>query len=470
MKVFSPANAEKILVSSYIVLFALSFWWVVKLIRPDSEHFLIWGLVLGGNYFLSMGFYNFCYGLAFFLLCFGYWFKWRKGFGFKQWLVLLILASLLYLTHFFCFLMAQFLIAVTGSFVCLGDVREGKEPGSAPRSFAKLFLRSVVIPELCFLVFMLLNPFRAVGTQYVSHPETGYRLADILQHLRAHYGASIFYLLLDCFGSLAKIFILVTAVFIVIAFYWTFRRSQEPISAVGYGLATFSVVCIAFYIFGVSEYSGTGNGFLRERAGWFGLWGIFAFLASRGWNPRGKFLISATATILCVTSLLSGALWRRQVSPLLKTYDDVARLVEPGKTIFTVCYCIKFNTNYVLFRRVIVTPLLHAGDITALAGRDISLANYEGTSTSFPVEYLPEVNPALHTPKLMEIEYPQVVDLDDYEEKTGKSIDYVIVWGDQQIPEYGSGGDSPLWRQLRARYTLVYSSSGSSPLRLFRKM
>ena len=75
MKEFSPATAEKVLVTGYFVLFTLSFWWVIKLVRPDSEHFLVWGLALVSNWFILMGFYNFCYGLAFFLLCFGYWLK-----------------------------------------------------------------------------------------------------------------------------------------------------------------------------------------------------------------------------------------------------------------------------------------------------------------------------------------------------------------------------------------------------------
>ena len=465
MKGFSAANAEKILVSGYIVVFAISFWWVMKQIRPDSEHFLVFGLVLGGNWFLSMGFYNFCYGLVFFLIAFGYWLKWRRDFGIRQWAVLFTLAAILFLTHFFCFLMAAALIGVTGLFSCMGDARECKDRGTADRKFPELFVRSVIVPELCFLVFLLLNPLSAVGSQPGAYSMEAHRLANILHRLLAHHGTGIFYLLLDCQGIPAKIFVAVIGAFIVIVFYWTLRRSQEPISMISYGLAVFSVACFAIYVFAPSNYSGTGM--LRERAGWFGLWGIFAFLASREWHPRGRILIIAIATILCVTSLFSGLSWRHKVYPLLNYYDDAARLIEPGKTILDRCYCYASNTSFALFRQMTVHPIALAGDIAALSGRDILVANYEDLGTSFPVEYLPVVNPALVATTLTEYDQPEIADLASYE-KTGRSIDYVLVGGEPPASETGPG-DSPLWRQLGARYRLIYSSPGSFPVRLFRR-
>jgi hypothetical protein len=63
---------------------------------------------------------------------------------------------------------------------------------------------------------------------------------------------------------------------------------------------------------------------------------------------------------------------------------------------------------------------------------------------------------------------PETADMADYEEKTGRSVDYVLVWGGPSISAQ-SNDDSPLWKQLRARYTLIYSSADPSPLRLFRK-
>jgi hypothetical protein len=464
MKGFSAANAEKILVSSYIVLFALSFWWVLELMRPGSEHFLIWGLVLGANWFLSLGFYNFCYGLVFFLLCFGYWLKWRQSFGARQYLVLFILATLLYITHLFCFLMAALLIGITGSVASLADARRA-EHGSAFRSLAKVLLRSVVIPEMCFMVFLFLNPFSAAGSQYEAHPATAQSLTSILWRLTENHGAPIFYPLLDCGGTLAKMIILLLFAFIVAAFYWTLGRSPERVSAVSYGLAVFSVICLALYVFGGESYSGTGM--LRERAGWFGWWSAFAFLASREWKTRGKLFVSIIATIVFAMGLLSGALWRRQISPLLAPYSDAARMVESGKTMLSLCYCSPGASDFELFKRLRIRPLLHAGEITALVGRDFSVANYEGTGTSFPVEYLPEVNPAIREPEMMEIGSINA-DLVDYEEKTGRSIDYVLVWGGPDVSGQGNR-DSRLWTQLRARYTLIYSSPGLLSLRLFRR-
>jgi len=467
MKVFSAASAEKIVVSIYTVLFALSFWWVVEVVRPGSGDFMIWGLVLGRNWFLSMGFYNFCFGLVFFMLCFGYWFKWRKSFGIRQWLMLLLLATLLYFTHLFCFLMAAFLIGVTGLFDCLSEAREGGGTGRPLQSFAKSMLPTVVIPELCFIVLLFLNPFGAIKPQYASHPETPRKIAEMLQHATTIHMASIFDLLLDCSGTLAWIFVLAVDAFVIVGLYWTLGRSRERISAVSYGLAVFTVTCLVLYFFGPSAFSEKGD--LRERAGWFALWGAFAFLASREWQVRGKLIASGVATVACGLSVMTSALWRHQVSPLLMAYDDAAHVVQPGKTILSLCYCSPWNTNLEVFRRLTVFPLVHAGDIVALAGRDLSVEDYEGTLAGFPVEYLPQVNPSLHATELMEVEFnPGLADMTDYEAQTGRPIDYVLVWGEPAASDQ-SDSELPLWGQLQANYVLVYGAPGRTSLRIFQK-
>lgn len=465
MKEFSAANAEKILVSIYFILLSLSFWWVVEQLRPGSEHFLIWGLVLGGNWFLSMGFYNFCFGLALFMLSFGFWLRWRANFGAWQCLVLFILASLLYVTHLFCFLMAALLIGITGSALCLSELRQRRQQGNPFPHSARILIRSLVLPEMCFMVFLLLHPFSAAGIQYLPQPAPAQSPMKILHGLTENHGARIFCLPLDFRGLLAKIIILLLIAFIAAAFYWTLRRSREPISALSYGLAVFSVICLLFFVFCGDSYSGIG--LLRERAGWFGLWGVFAFLASRDWKTRGKRFVSIVAAIVLAMSLLSGALWRRQISPLLGPYSDAARMVEPGKTMLSLSYCSLAHSDFQLFKHLAVQPFLHAGEITALDGRDFSVANYEGTGTSFPDEYLPEVNPAIREPEMMKNDSMDA-DLVDFEEKTGKSIDYVLVCGAPDFPAQGKR-DSRLWTELRARYTLIYSSPGPVPLRLFKE-
>jgi len=466
MKLFSAATAEKVLVSLYLVLFAFSFLWVAELVRPGSGHFAIWGLVLGRNWFLSMGFYNFCFGLAFFLLCFGCWFKWRRNFGIARWLLFFLLASLLYFTHLFCFLMAAFLIGVTGSLLCLREAQGSGDLRSGLRKNARLFFGSVVIPEFCFLAFLALNPFGAIRS-HVPHPEAAARIASALQQSVASHGATIFDLLLDSNGILAWVLILAADAFIIVALYWTLARSEERIAPVSVALAVFTIICLILYFFGPKAFS--ENGDLQQRAGWFGLWGAFAFVASREWKARGKLWTSAVATVACAAGLVSGALWRSQVAPMLKAFDDAAQRVEPGRTMLSLCYCSPWNSNLALFQRVTVYPLLHAGDITALAARDFSIGNYEGTISGFPVEYLPQVNPALRTPGLMEVEYrPELADVADYEVKTGRSVDYVIVWGE---PEVAGQNDnvSPLWSQLGARYSLIYGAPGATSLRLYRK-
>ena len=462
MKIFSPSSAEKILVTTYLVLFALSFLWTVRTVCAGSEHFLNWGLVLGSNWFLSMGFYNFCFGLVLFQLSFGYWFKSRMRFGVWQWLVLFLSASLLYFSHLFCFLMTALLIGIVALIETLPEARRSRYA----RGPTNALIHSVVLPETCFLVLLLLNPFARVA-QPQADPSQGSLLANILHGLSFSRLTHVFYLLLDCYGFLSKTAVLLIGVLFVSAFYWTLVRSRERLSALSYAFAAISVVCFALYIFCPQPF--LGNGLLRERAGWFALWGAFGFLASRTWNAQGKLLVSVIASLVCALGLISGTIWRRDVSRLLRPYDDAARFVEPDKTMLSVCYCVPGSANPAVLRRLRIWPLEHAGDITALAARDISIANYEGMGSGFPIEYLPDVNPAIRAPAVMEnANNPEVTDPLEYEKNTGKSIDYVLVWGGPDVAGT-SGRSSTLSAQLQARYTLIYSAPAPSLLRLFRK-
>ena len=233
----------------------------------------------------------------------------------------------------------------------------------------------------------------------------------------------------------------------------------------------------------VGPASFSGQGLLQERAVWFGLCAGFTFLASCEWGLRGKLLTVSVSAMVCAVGLLNGAILRRDLAPLLRSYDEAARLVEPNKTFLYLCYCAPpsswysrsysstWYSNPAVLSRLRIWPLAHAGEITALGGRDFLVANYEATTSSFPVEYLPEVNPAVHAATLYEnvVTNPKVVDLADYEAKVGRPIDYVLVWGGRELNAQ-KAPQSALDKQLQARYTLIYAAPVPSLLSLFRRM
>jgi hypothetical protein len=104
-----------------------------------------------------------------------------------------------------------------------------------------------------------------------------------------------------------------------------------------------------------------------------------------------------------------------------------------------------------------------------LEGRDFSVDNYEATGSTFPLEYNPTVNPALHSKTFAAStsKRPQKTDIADYEAQTGESIDYVLIWGTGLGDWLESG--SILDQQLRSNYEEIYTSASPALLRLFKR-
>jgi hypothetical protein len=458
MKAFSAVVAEKILVTAYFVLFAFSFWWIVRVIHRDAEHFLAWGLVLGSNLFVRMGFYNFCYGLSLFLICLAYWLRNPRRFGPTQWLVLTLLSGILYFTHLFCFLMAQFAIGAVSAVSSLKE-RWRVEPRSEVFSSRKSrTLMPVIFPQFAFLPYFVLFLFQNIGSRLrVLHPDARslWERIFIVREL---------YVLVESRDLLAAATVAVIGLFLGLASYRVLSHPRMLNPPLFYGLAAFSVVCLTLFV-------ALPNSFheVPERAGWFGLCIGLLCLASYEWGVRGKAFIYGFSVMVCIMGIADEARWCRDVSALLSSYDDAARHIEPNRSILSLCYCDpKANQTYLL-TRLRWSPLEHAGEVTALAARDFSLSNYEATGSIFPVEYLPEVNPDLQSTTLDDYSIaPQTADLSAYESKAGRTIDYVLLWGGPQA-DARQTAESTLDQQLRSGYSLAYTSQPPSLLRLFER-
>jgi hypothetical protein len=75
MVVFDPSVAERLLVSGYVLLFALSFRAAIRAVAPESRWMATFALPLAYNAPLHMGFYSFSLSVALFPLAIAAWLR-----------------------------------------------------------------------------------------------------------------------------------------------------------------------------------------------------------------------------------------------------------------------------------------------------------------------------------------------------------------------------------------------------------
>jgi len=472
---FSPATAEKIIVSGYFVLFPLSFAYVVRTFTKEVWLFAIWGLVLANNLFIAMGFYNFCYSLVFFLLCFGYWMRERDGLGPKRLAGLCVLASLLYFSHVVGFFMAAFFIGVVALCFGLAERRSlaengDSEPGHATSASTlsspnlSTVLKRLLVPQLAFLPCVVIFCVSSIGSQPPFDPGKQSFSQRLLVFRELH-------VLVDSRGAQGILRMSLVGVFLAWGFYRAIANAVEQRRlAASDGLGILAVVCLSLCV--VVPWSISGGGMIPERMAWFALCAALLWLSSSStrWSIQARRAAIGGATLVVVLGLIGQTGWRYQLSPVVNAYEEAGRLLAPQKTILSLCYCNPEDNSNPVFSRLRIRPLEHAGDIAALEGRALSLDNYEAMGSAFPVEYRPLVNPALHSGTFSASSVsskPQNADIAGYEAQTGKTVDYVLLWGTGPGDLAESG--SILNRQLRSNYEQIHTSPPPAMLRLFKR-
>jgi hypothetical protein len=73
----APAAAEKVLVSGYVLLMAGALWYLAGAVERERAWLALLGLPFVWTTLLQLGFYNFCFGMALFLLALGLWWRHR---------------------------------------------------------------------------------------------------------------------------------------------------------------------------------------------------------------------------------------------------------------------------------------------------------------------------------------------------------------------------------------------------------
>jgi hypothetical protein len=391
-KFLPPLLAEKLLITFCLTLFVLGFRYLVQSFAPGGEAVPLFGFVLAGNWFLHMGFWNFCLSLplAFFARgCF------QRG-GRK-----LVFTSLVLLTYF-AHLLAWAVLAVCVAWLWFFTHR------------GRFRLAACVLAPAPLAAL-----FHAGGERTIEPGRIPGSLDALAVHLTGYLHS--FSLLEWAAGVLALLVLLPNAR----------GLKSSPLAWLSFLLALLSFLAPESY--------GTGT-FIAPRVMIFAT-ALFAAAAAAVSKPsRAAAAVFAICAIAMTAARQPGY---REGNRRIAAYRAFAAQLPQGSRVLPLNAGSPGSHS--------TGPLLHALGYES-AKRLINLRNYEAGVDYFLVRFRPEKSPygRLGTNKGMEKNPPEV-DLSSYE-----WIDYVLVQGDYRVAhprfELAAESLSPLTMRLyRAR-------------------
>lgn len=441
------ALAEKIILTSYMILFPLAFLALLEAVSPAARPFSLFAFIFAPSIFFQMGFWNFMFSIPLALLALRYYLRGRNR-PTPLWLVVLALWGLtVYEVHMGSWLV--FAIAL-GIFTAVEVIqlllrRPDSASGATPKRLmqAVVPLLTLVPPLLLTMGFMLGSQFRSVTAESV--PE---RLIDRVKPLAA---LQFLRTVSDADTRFAAAFALLVCILVAVAVRLRVRRAQTPgRSEVWLVLA---ITCGLLSLLAPTAVSGV---LLRQRLALYGWLFLVVWLSTQTWR---RSLLRFAAGCACLLAALP-FLWRipeyHYWDQRISEFASVATRVLPGATVLSIPMEDPAHR---------VDSLLHAVDLFA-PKPFIDLRNYEAATTYFPTEFRPEKRPFNSLGILVKLQRPApVFHLSRYEHQAHAAVDYLLFYG---------GGTECRERTLYARqlknYQLTYVSRPTRLVRLYRRL
>lgn len=425
MFVFDPRIAEKILVSGYVVLFPVAARYAAGAVDPERKWLGYLSFPLIYNQLFQLGFYNFSYSLALWLLAVGYWWRRRAspdaGFAVR--------INLLLLLCWFCHIVSLALALLAIGVLWLATLRQGWRTSWRRHLLHVLILVPQVILPLWFLA--------AQKGAVIPSSWTTEKMVEFLAYLEV----------LVFFGPpqawMGRALALVFLLFLVLTLAGRVRRQGSRLridvrEEDGFLLVSF--LLIAIYV--LSPEGMSGGGLLKQRLGIYPWLALLPWLAPRLPVRPGLPVREAAIGVLAVLALWSAGFVLRQyraVEPAIQAYLRPTEHIRPNSRVLPLLYS---TGPYSLY--------LHLIGYTAAEKGLIDWNNYQAVTRLFPTRFRRS-----HRAFWWVARGAHEIDLRSPELKT--RVDYIYAWG--------LDPGSLQARHLRRHYRLVYKEG---PARLYR--
>lgn len=342
---------EKLILSAYLGGLVLAGFYFVRSIDTEKTPLGLGFFLFGYNWFLLMGFYNFCLSMPLALFVIGYGLRHRGVLNPRRLVLMAVLFLLLYFSHLVSFGVAA--LALLVAFGCFGQ----------RRLYA---LGQLAVSAIPALVCGLWN--YSGGT----HADTPVYWLPV----NLHAANTITFKIGPLFRFGEAIWF--AALWCVLGFcLYRTVRSSRPAKTEDRIVWGFVAVAVALCWF--VPYNLLGGTSLNDR---FALYVGLFLIAAISWKALepSKNLLFVAFTVLVAAQLLYLHISFRQWNQQLAPFTRAAQHIDPQVRVLPLL----FSENVVGFY---ANPLLHADSHALLQKRGVSPCNYEAYLDHFPAVY-----------------------------------------------------------------------------------
>jgi hypothetical protein len=465
MYVVPPLVAHKVLLTGYVLLLPLSVRFALRAVRPGAESLALLAFPFVGNAFLHLGFYNFCYSLPLYFFVLGYWLRHRDGLSPLAGLVLAALTLVLYFCHLVSLAAAALGVGLLAAWLSLGEWLTWRKKGRVgPSPLRAVLWRRGVAPALAFLPSLALAALflRRQGTAAANN------VADVARGpMLFKLEALVSYSGWEVLVSLALAVTLLTAL-LCAAWPLGLRRGRTDAQA---GLLLLAAAYAA--VFFAAPQGMSGGLFIPQRLSLFPYFAVLLWLGTQPLGPWVRRGLAAAAVVIALVFLALHTARYAVFNDYLDEYVSAAAFIGPQETVLPLSFSHAGRDADGHALSVRASPFRHAAGLLAVKCRAVDLANYEGNAGYFPLTYRPEFNPFQqigldhgHPDRGLE-GFPPRVDFLSYQQRTGQSVDCVLLW--QLRDDVRRHPDTQaILAQLAEGYQKVYDSPRGF-VRLYRR-
>lgn len=465
MQIVPPLWAEKILLSGYVILLPLSIRYALHAIRPDTGFLAFLAFPFIYNYQLHMGFYNFSYSLPMFFFVVGYWLKHQNRFTLGKVVKLSLLSLLLYFCHLFSLMTAYVAIALLTVWLTVFDVAQHSQQQQFNlRMLVKAFRLRALVPLCAFLptlilVVMFFSRKSAASSDTIWKPVPLWRQLLNLLSLKSLVSYERLELLFST--ALAVLFVAVCLVLL---------RSKIVHRQINYWDGFLLVVAAYVLIYFITPDEMSGGGKIKERLLLYPFFALILWFGAQSYHRLVKHRIQVVAVAISLMLLGAHTIKYAQLNNYLEEYLSGMHLIERNTTLLPLSFSHRGQAPDGSPLSWRIGPFAFASGYIAVHKGVVNLANYEGNQDYFPTIFRPQINPFVHL-SLNDgriLAEPPRVDFLTYPQRTGKRVDYILVWRVLE-EQRGSLYTKSIFRQLKEGYELIYTSPQRGFMQLYRR-
>lgn len=455
----SPAVAEKLLLTAFVLLFALTLRYALEGVRQGAGFLAVLGLPLVFSFPLHLGFYPFCFATVLFFAAIGYWLRRGSDPRSREVLALgglLVLAFFAHPVPMLMTVLALGTLALCGTAADFAALAPGRWRRAALRASLGRRVLPLLLASLPALVLVVLFVHRQQLGELRRWP-----LATLATQLAALYS-------LVSFDNRELIFSIATqAVFAALAaalLLLRFRR--RSFSRRDAFLAAALLALVAYF---VAPGTIAGGGLVNHRLQLFVPYLLLLWFGSEEALDRWRGPISAAGAALTLGFLAVHAAQYRALNAELDEYLSAERLLPPRSTLLSLSLAHRGVDDHGAPLALRVQPFQHAAGHLAARRDLVDLVNFQASTGYFPVVYRSECDPYSRlgsTAELEELPVPRP-HLDGYAGRAC-SIDYLLLWGLTEA-RATEPAVAALLREIEVRFEPVFVSPEHGLLHLYRR-